>query len=92
MQLLSDKAFLATRTRDTREFSIGRERRHVTPWSSSAPSSTGHCAPAPVRGQREAQDSGREPPIARWAMNLNEALMLRARRADAQPLRPLLWN
>ena len=35
-----------------REFSIVRERRHVTPCLSSAPSSTGYCEPA-VCGQRE---------------------------------------
>ena len=34
-----------------REFSIVRERRHVTPCLSSAPSSTGYCEP--VCGQRE---------------------------------------
>ena len=34
-----------------REFLIVRERRHVTPCLSSAPSSTGYCEP--VCGQRE---------------------------------------
>ena len=43
--------FQSSEARLIREFSIVRERRHVTPCLSSAPSSTGYCEP--VCGQRE---------------------------------------